>query len=82
MEEGDLSRLVDSVGSGDTARLHAELLRLSSESIDGIPLIRAVLRRLAMLAGMRAEVDSGKSVEAVIAARGQGDLLEGEGRSH
>jgi DNA polymerase-3 subunit delta len=71
MEEGDLSRLVDSVGSGDTARLHAELLRLSSESIDGIPLIRAVLRRLAMLAGMRAEVDSGKSVEAVIAARGK-----------
>jgi DNA polymerase-3 subunit delta len=70
-EEGDLSRLVDSVGSGNTARLQAELLRLSSEGIEGIPLIRAVFRRLAMLAGMRAEVDGGKSVESVIAARGK-----------
>jgi DNA polymerase-3 subunit delta len=70
-EEGDLSRLVDSVGNGDAGRLQAELLRLSSEGIEGIPLIRAVLRRLSMLAAMRAEVDGGKSAEAVIAARGK-----------
>ncbi|HEX8444674.1 MAG TPA: DNA polymerase III subunit delta [Allosphingosinicella sp.] len=70
-EEGDLSRLVDSVGNGDPARLQAELLHLSSEGIEGIPLIRAVLRRLAMLAGMRAEVESGRSVESVVAARGK-----------
>lgn len=70
-EEGDLSRLVDSVGNGDAARLQAELLRLSSEGIEGIPLIRAVLRRLGLLAAMRAEVDGGKSVDAVLATRGK-----------
>jgi DNA polymerase-3 subunit delta len=70
-EEGDLSRLVDSVGSGNAARLQAELLRLSSEGVEGIPLIRAVLRRLVTLAGMRAEVEGGRSVESVIAAKGK-----------
>lgn len=70
-EEGDLGRLVDSVGNGDAIRLDAELVRLASEGVDGIPLIRAILRRLTMLAAMRAEVESGSSVEAIIAARGK-----------
>ena len=70
-EEGDLSRLVDSVGNGDAAKLQAELLRLASEGVDGIVLIRAMLRRLSLLAGMRAEVDGGKGVDAVMATRGK-----------
>ncbi len=69
--EGDLSRLVDSVGNGDAARLHSELLRLSSEGLDGIPLIRAMMRRLNLLAPMRAEVEAGKSVDSVLASRGK-----------
>jgi DNA polymerase-3 subunit delta len=70
-EEGDLSRLVDSVSGGDTAALQAELLRLSSEGIEGIPLIRAMLRRMTLLSKLRAEVDKGNSVDAVMASQGK-----------
>jgi len=70
-EEGDLSRLVDSVGSGDAALLQAELLRLSSQGIEGVPLIRAVLRRMSLLARLRAQVDAGSSADAVMASQGK-----------
>jgi DNA polymerase-3 subunit delta len=70
-EEGDLSRLVDGVGSGDAALLQAELLRLSSQGIEGVPLIRAVLRRMSLLARLRAQVERGSSVDAVMASQGK-----------
>lgn len=70
-EEGDLSRLVDSVTGGRPDMLQAELLRLSSEGIEGIPLIRAVFRRMSLLARMRAEVDRGASVDGVMASQGK-----------
>lgn len=70
-EEGDLSRLVDSVGSGDAALLQAELLRLSSQGIEGVPLIRAMLRRIGLLARMRAAVERGSSPDAVMASQGK-----------
>lgn len=70
-EEGDLSRLVDSVGGGNLEILKAELQRLSSEGIEGIPLIRAVLRRMSLLARLRAQVERGNSVDAVMAAAGK-----------
>jgi DNA polymerase-3 subunit delta len=70
-EEGDLSRLVDSVGNGNAAQLQAELLRLSSEGIEGIPLIRAVLRRMSLLSRLRAQVERGSSPDAVMASQGK-----------
>jgi DNA polymerase-3 subunit delta len=70
-EEGDLGRLVDSVGGGNAATLQAELLRLASEGVEGISLIRAVLRRMSLLARLRAEVDRGSNVPAVMAAHGK-----------
>ena len=70
-EEGDLSRLVDSVGGGDAAQLQAELLRLSGQGIEGIPLIRAVLRRMLLLSRLRGEVERGSSVDAVMASHGK-----------
>jgi DNA polymerase-3 subunit delta len=70
-EEGDLSRLVDSVGSGDAAELEAELLRLSSQGIEGVPLLRAVLRRMSLLARLRAQVERGNSVDSVMASHGK-----------
>jgi len=70
-EEGDLSRLVDSVGNGNAVTLQAELLRLSSEGIEGIPLIRAVLRRMSLLSRLRAQVELGKSPDAVMASHGK-----------
>lgn len=70
-EEGDLSRVVDSVSSGDAKGLEAELKRLSSEGVDGIPLIRAVLRRLMLLSKLTAEVERGNSVDSVMASQGK-----------
>jgi DNA polymerase III subunit delta len=70
-EEGDLSRLVDSVGNGNAALLQAELIRLSSEGIEGIPLIRAVLRRMSLLSRLRAQVERGSSPGAVMASQGK-----------
>jgi DNA polymerase III subunit delta len=70
-EEGDLSRLVDSVGGGDVKTLRSELLRLSSEGIEGIPLIRAMLRRMTLLARLRGEVERGNSVDTVMASHGK-----------
>jgi DNA polymerase-3 subunit delta len=70
-EEGDMSRLVDSVGNGNPAMLQAELLRLSGEGITGVPLIRAVLRRMSLLARLRAQVERGNSPQAVMASHGK-----------
>lgn len=70
-EEGDLSRLVDSIAGGDAPKLRAELERLSSEGVSGIPLIRAMARRLTLLAPMRAEVEAGKSAAGVMEMRGR-----------
>jgi DNA polymerase-3 subunit delta len=70
-EEGDLSRLVDSVGNGNPRLLAAELMRLAGEGIEGIPLIRAVLRRMSLLARLRAQVERGGSVDAVMASQGK-----------
>ncbi len=70
-EEGDLSRLVDSVTGGNAEGLSSELTRLESEGLTGIPLIRALLRRLALLSKLRAEVERGNSVDSVMASHGK-----------
>lgn len=69
--EGDLSRLVDSVAGGQAAMLQAELLRLSGEGVEGIPLIRAVIRRMILLSRLRAQVERGNSPDAVMASHGK-----------
>jgi DNA polymerase-3 subunit delta len=68
---GDLSRLVDSVAGGDAAGLAAELARLHAEGVEGITLLRAMLRRVALLARLRAEVDRGSTASAVMASSGK-----------
>jgi DNA polymerase-3 subunit delta len=70
-DEGDLSRLADSAISGDGGALEAELIRLHAMGLEGITLIRALLRRMALLARLRAEIDSGRSVGAVMASSGK-----------
>ena len=70
-EGGDLSRLVAGVTGGDAALLEAELLRLGGEGVSGVPLARAVLRRMLLLARLRAEVERGNSVDAVMASQGK-----------
>ena len=71
-DEGDLGRLVDCVLGGDAAGLGAELARLHAIGVEGISLVRpALLRRLALLARLRAEVEQGSNVGAVMASSGK-----------
>jgi DNA polymerase-3 subunit delta len=70
-EGGDLSRLVDAAVGGDAQLLDAELLRLSGEGVEGIVLVRAVLRRMLLLARLRGEVERGNSVDAVMTSHGK-----------
>ncbi len=70
-DEGDLSRLVDSVAGGDPAGVEAELARLRAEGLEGIPLLRAMLRRMALLARLRSEIEQGSSPSAVMASSGK-----------
>ena len=70
-EEGDLTRLVDSVAGGDAAGAEAEIARLRAEGKEGITLIRALLRRMILLARLRAEVERGSNVGAVMASTGK-----------
>ncbi len=70
-DEGDLTRLVDSVLGGDAAALESEISRLRAEGRDGIGLTRAMLRRMVMLARFRVEVDRGKRPRDVMASAGK-----------
>jgi DNA polymerase III subunit delta len=70
-EEGDLSRLVDSVADGRPEELETELQRLAGQGAEGIRLTRAMLRRMVLLARLRAEVDRGSSPAAVMASQGK-----------
>lgn len=70
-DEGDLSRLVDSAVGGDGAALAAELARLKAQGLEGISLTRAVMRRLMLLARLRAEVEQGSSPAAVMTSSGK-----------
>ncbi|PTQ13386.1 DNA polymerase III subunit delta [Sphingomonas oleivorans] len=70
-EEGDLGRLVGAVFSGRPDAVDAELRRLAGEGIEGVALIRATLRRLLLLAELRAQVAAGASVDAVMAGAGR-----------
>jgi DNA polymerase-3 subunit delta len=70
-EEGDQGALVDAVldGRGDIAQ--AEMARLEVDGISGIPVLRALQRRLLLLARLRAEVDSGNSARTVVSTQGK-----------
>lgn len=70
-DEGDMSRLVDAVMSGNPSQVGEEMARLASVGIEGIPLIRALLRRTHILAQLRSEIDQGSSVDAVMASSGK-----------
>lgn len=78
-EEGDLSRLVDSAIGGDMAGLEAELTHLRAEGQEGVTLIRAMLRRLLLLARLRAEVDGGANPRDVMASHGKSVFFKEKG---
>ena len=69
--EGDLMRLGDLALSGLMDALLEELGRMPGGSNDAIPVIRALQRRLLMLAPLRARVEHGDSVDGVLTSMGK-----------
>ena len=69
--EGSQAGLVDAALDGRLDRLEEELGRLAEEGVDGIPLVRAMLRRLLLLAELRAQVERGNAVASVMASSGK-----------
>jgi DNA polymerase-3 subunit delta len=71
MDEGDTGQLIEHLFSGNGRAAEAELARLRSEGIEGIVLLRAALRRALLLARLRAAVEAGERVDAVMAKQGK-----------
>lgn len=69
-DESDLSAIVDAVLGGRPERAAAELALIGAT--EGISLVRALLRRLAQIAPLRAEVAAGQSIDAVMTSSGRG----------
>lgn len=69
--EADIGRLVDAVLGGAPHHARREIGRLAAEGRDGIALLRVLIPRLHQLAALRADVDSGNSVEAALAKAGK-----------
>jgi DNA polymerase-3 subunit delta len=66
--ETDSTEVGDLAMSGDVAQLAAELERLEASGVEAIPTVRALQRRLVMLAGLRARIDGGQRPDQVLAA--------------
>lgn len=69
--EGDALRVGDLALSGAIVDLVAELDRLGADGADPVPIVRAVQRRLLMLAPLRARVEQGETVAAVVDMAGK-----------
>jgi DNA polymerase-3 subunit delta len=64
--ETDFTRPGDMALAGDMRGLSGELALLDSSGIDPIPVVRALQRRLLMLAPLRARLDGGQPAQAVL----------------
>lgn len=69
--EGDFLRLADLALTGEIDELAEELARLPSAGSEGIPVVRSLQRRLLMLAPLRARVERGERVDAIMTSMGR-----------
>ena len=69
--EGDMMRLGDLALAGNGKALFEELDRVALGNGEAIPVVRALQRRLLQLAGLRARVEQGQSVDAVMTSMGK-----------
>ncbi len=69
--EGDMMRLGDLALAGRARDLFDELDRVALTGNEAIPVVRALQRRLLQLAGLRARVEQGQSVDAVMTSMGK-----------
>ena len=70
LAEGDVPRLADLALSGELVELADELARVP-HAAEGIPVVRALQRRLLMLAPARARIERGERPDAVMASFGR-----------
>ena len=68
---GDMMRLGDLALAGRGKDLFEELDRVALVNSEAIPVVRALQRRLLQLAGLRARVEQGQSVDAVMTSMGR-----------
>lgn len=68
--EGELLHLADLALAGNIAQLSEELARLPG-TLEGIPVVRSLQRRLLMLAPARARLERGERSDAVMASFGK-----------
>ncbi len=66
VDDADFGPLVEAVASGRAAQADRQIAKLSGQGIAGIAQIRAVARRLWLLADLRAAVDGGASPQAAV----------------
>ena len=69
--EGDFLRLADLALAGEVDELADALARLPSAGSDAIPVLRSLQRRLLMLAPLRARVERGERLDAVMTSMGK-----------
>lgn len=69
--EGDRMRLGDLALSGNAQALFEELERSGLAASEAIPVVRALQRRLLQLAPLRARIERGESVDAVMTSMGK-----------
>ena len=69
--EGDFQRLADLALSGELGELTDELARLPAGGSEAIPVVRSLQRRLMMLAPLRARVERGERVDAIMTSQGR-----------
>ena len=70
LTEGNLPRLADLALAGELSELADELARLPGAA-EGIPVVRALQRRLMMLAPARARIERGDRLDAVMTSLGK-----------
>jgi DNA polymerase-3 subunit delta len=69
--EGDFLKLADLALRGAMEDLGEELARLQAAGTEAIPVVRSLQRRLLMLAPIRARVERGERVDAVMTSAGR-----------
>jgi DNA polymerase III subunit delta len=70
LAEADTGRLVNAVLGGDLPTVTEELTEIEASNA-WVPAMRALQRRLILLARLRSDVDAGKSANSVVAALGK-----------
>jgi DNA polymerase-3 subunit delta len=69
--EGDFLRLADLALGGELVELTHELSKLPVGGTESIPAVRSLQRRLHMLAPLRARIERGERVDAVMTSQGK-----------